>query len=77
MALKVAVFNPKESIFSGEAKSVILPGEQGVFELQPYHKPILSRLIYGTVFIDGQGIPIRRGVAKAVYDRVTIIVEER
>jgi F0F1-type ATP synthase epsilon subunit len=77
MPLSVSVFNPKEVIFTGEAKSIVLPGEQGVFELLPFHKPILSRLISGTVFIDGQSIPILRGVVKAVYDKVTIIIEER
>jgi F0F1-type ATP synthase epsilon subunit len=77
MPLSVSVFNPKEAIFTGEAKSIVLPGEQGVFELLPFHKPILSRLISGTIFIDGQSIPIRRGVVKAIYDKVTIIMEEK
>jgi F0F1-type ATP synthase epsilon subunit len=76
MLLEVFVLSPKEVIFEGKAKNVILPGEQGVFELLPFHKRILSRLISGRLFIDEQSFSIKRGIVKVNQNRVTIIVEE-
>lgn len=77
MFLDVTVLSPIEVIFEGKAKSIILPGEQGVFEVLPFHKRILSRLISGTVFIDEQSLPVRRGIVRVNQNKVTIIVEER
>jgi F0F1-type ATP synthase epsilon subunit len=75
MFLEVSVLSPKEVIFEGKAKTVILPGEQGVFEILPFHKRILSRLISGRLFIDEQSFPIKRGIVKVNQNRVTIIIE--
>ena len=77
MQLDVSVLSPKEIIFEGKANSVILPGESGVFEVLPFHKRLLSRLVYGTAFIDMQNFPIHRGIVKVDQNKVTIILEER
>ena len=77
MFLDVTVLSPIEVIFEGKAKSIILPGEEGVFEVLPFHKRILSRLISGRLFIDEQSFPIKRGVVKVNQNKVTVIVEER
>jgi len=77
MFLEVTVLSPQEVMFEGKAKSIILPGEEGVFEVLPFHKRILSRLISGRLFIDEQGFSIRRGIVKVNQNEVTIIVEER
>jgi F-type H+-transporting ATPase subunit epsilon len=74
--LDVSVLSPKEVIFEGEANSIILPGEQGVFEVQPFHKRILSRLISGVLFVDGQSFSVQRGIVKVNQNKVTIIIEE-
>jgi len=76
MFLDVTVLNPIEVIFEGKAKSIVLPGEEGVFEVLPFHKRILSRLISGRLFIDEQSFPIKRGIVKVNQNKVTIIVEE-
>ena len=76
MFLEVTVLTPKEAIFEGKAKSVILPGENGVFEALPFHKDILSRLISGNLFIDGEKIPLRRGVVKLYKNQMTVILEK-
>lgn len=62
-------------VFAGGVKSVILPGEQGVFEILTYHKPIISRLITGNIIIDGQVFPITRGIVGVNNNKATIIVE--
>ena len=77
MQLDVFVVSPRRVIFKGKAKSVILPGEQGVFEVLPFHKRVVSRLIKGTVFIDEQEFPIKRGIVKVNQNKVTVIVEEK
>lgn len=76
MSLIVSLLTPKEVIYEGEAKSLILPGEEGVFEVLPFHKRILSRLISGTLFLDQKSIAIKRGIAKVNQNKVTIIIEE-
>ena len=76
MLLEISVLSPKETVFQGVAKSIILPGEQGAFEVLPFHKRILSRLIAGNLFIDGEKFPLRRGVVKVDQNRVTVIMEE-
>jgi len=62
-------------VFAGRAKSVILPGEQGIFEILPYHKPILSRLVTGNIIVDGQIFPITRGIVGFNNNKTTIVVE--
>ena len=63
-------------VFEGTARSLILPGEKGFFEVLPYHKKLLSRLKQGPVVLDGQTFPIKRGVAKVGPEEVTVIIEE-
>jgi len=76
MQVGVLVLSPKEVIFEGQASSVKLPGEEGVFEVMPFHKRMLSRLISGIIFIDEQPFSIKRGIIKVDQNRVTIIIEE-
>jgi len=73
--LDVSLLTPREVIFEGQADSIILPGEEGVFEIQPFHKRILSRLISGILFVDEQSFSIQRGIVKVNQNKVTIIIE--
>ena len=73
---RVLVATPERVIFEGAAKSLILPGELGTFEVLPYHKRLLSRLVRGSLSIDGNVLKIKRGVAKVGLNDVTVIVEE-
>jgi F-type H+-transporting ATPase subunit epsilon len=77
MLLNVSVLDTNRIIFEGQASRVIVPGEEGTFEVLPFHKRIMSRLITGPVLVDEQSFPIRRGVIKADQNTVTIICEER
>lgn len=71
----VIVVTPEKVLFEGKADSAILPGENGVFEVMSFHKPILSRLISGEIEIDEQFLAIRRGIAKVEDNVLTAIVE--
>lgn len=49
--LHVDVVSAEESIFTGEAKFVALPGESGELGILPGHTPLISRIRPGTVKI--------------------------
>ncbi len=75
--LSVKIVTPEKILFEGKADRVILPGEGGVFEVLPFHKHILSRLLTGTIVIDDKLFPIFRGVVQVIFNRITIIMENR
>lgn len=77
MFLEVLVLNPTEVIFEGRAQSVKLPGEEGAFEVLPFHKRIMSRLVSGRLLVDEKEIPLERGVVMVDQNRVTIIIEDK
>jgi len=49
--LQVDVVSAEESIFSGEAKFVALPGENGELGIMPRHTPLITRIKPGAVRI--------------------------
>jgi F-type H+-transporting ATPase subunit epsilon len=49
--IHVDVVSAEESIFSGEAKFVALPGEMGELGIYPRHTPLISRIRAGAVRI--------------------------
>ena len=73
--LDVAIVTPQGVLFDGKAHSVILPGEQGVFEIMINHKPLVSRLFTGQIIVDDRGVSIRRGVVRVVKNQVLAVVE--
>lgn len=75
MLLDVSILNSSEVVFEGKVKSVVVPGEEGVFEVMPFHKRIISRLISGTIMIDEKVLTIRRGIAKVDQNKVIILIE--
>jgi len=75
--LDVVILNPEEIIFEGKAESVILPGEQGTFEILSFHKNLLSRLLSGSVIVDGRIFSIQRGIVKVKDNTVTIVSEAK
>jgi F-type H+-transporting ATPase subunit epsilon len=74
--LDVQMISTEEMVFEGKANSIIFPGEYGVFEVLPYHKPLVSRLVAGSIVIDGRDYPIRRGLVGLNHNKATIIVEK-
>lgn len=72
---EVVMLSPEEVIYQGKAESAVFPGENGVFETLSYHRPIVSRLVGGSVFIDGREYPIRRGLMGFNNNKATVVVE--
>ena len=74
--LELMIFTETDILFKGQAKSVIFPGEMGVFEVLPFHKRMISRLIKGNIDVDGRLFPIFRGIMKIDKNQVHVVVEK-
>ena len=76
--LQVDVVSAEESIFSGEARFVALPGESGELGIFPRHTPLITRIRPGAVHIelsDGteEFVFVAGGVLEVQPDRVTVL----
>jgi F-type H+-transporting ATPase subunit epsilon len=47
--MKIEIITPDKKIFSGEIKSIRVPGKKGSFQVLKDHAPIISTLENGTV----------------------------
>jgi len=53
--IHIDVVSAEESIFSGEAEFVVLPGEAGELGIYPRHTPLITRIKPGVVRIQKPG----------------------
>ncbi|RVT86074.1 F0F1 ATP synthase subunit epsilon [Inhella crocodyli] len=79
--IHVDVVSAEESIFSGEAKFVALPGENGELGILPQHTPLITRIKPGAVRIqradDGQEefIFVAGGILEVQPHSVTVLAD--
>ncbi|KPF49690.1 ATP synthase F0F1 subunit epsilon [beta proteobacterium AAP121] len=79
--LHVDVVSAEESIFSGEAKFVALPGENGELGILPRHTPLITRIRPGAVRIekaDGSGeefVFVAGGILEVQPGTVTVLAD--
>ena len=76
--IHVDVVSAEESIFSGEARFVAVPGESGELGIYPRHTPLITRIKPGSVRIemaDGgeEFIFVAGGILEVQPDRVTVL----
>jgi F-type H+-transporting ATPase subunit epsilon len=76
--LHVDVVSAHESIFSGEARFVVLPGESGELGIYPRHTPLITRVKPGAVRIvmadeREEFVFIAGGILEVQPDRVTVL----
>ncbi len=71
----VTLLDQAHVIFDGKAKSVILPGDEGEFEVLDFHKPVVSSLKRGEIVIDNMGFPVSRGIVRFQKDQLIALVE--
>ena len=74
--LEITILSQEETIFWGKASRVIMPGESGVFEILPFHKKFMSRLLPGTIIVDEEQFSIHRGVVQVNDNQIMVIVEK-
>jgi F-type H+-transporting ATPase subunit epsilon len=76
--IHVDVVSAEESIFSGEARFVALPGESGELGIYPRHTPLITRVKAGSVRIemaDGseEFVFVAGGILEIQPDCVTVL----
>lgn len=76
--IRVEVVSAEESLFSGDARFVALPGEAGELGIYPRHTPLITRIKPGSVRIelpDGQEefVFVAGGILEVQPDRVTVL----
>ena len=76
--LHVDVVSAEESIFSGQARFVALPGEAGELGILPKHTPLITRIKPGSVRIemtDGseEFVFVAGGILEVQPDSVTVL----
>lgn len=79
--IHVDVVSAEESIFSGEAEFVALPGEAGELGIYPKHTPLITRIRPGAVRIKVVGqaedefVFVAGGILEVQPDAVTVLAD--
>ncbi len=79
--IHVDVVSAEESIFSGEATVVSLPGEVGELGILPKHAPLITRIKPGAVRIvradnkEVEFVFVAGGILEVQPDRVTVLAD--
>ena len=79
--IHVDVVSAEESIYSGEAEFVVLPGEAGELGIYPQHTPLITRIKPGVVTItpagggEKQTIFVAGGVLEVQPKIVTVLAD--
>ncbi|HNY58155.1 MAG: ATP synthase F1 subunit epsilon [Bacteroidales bacterium] len=78
--MKIEIITPDKNIYSGEIRSVRVPGRKGSFQVLKDHAPIISTLDAGKVIIaDDQGTEVRfeitGGVIEVKRNRIILLAD--
>ncbi len=79
--IQVDVVSAEESIFSGEAKFVALPGENGELGILPRHTPLITRIKPGAVRIlradnnQEEFVFVAGGILEVQPGKVTVLAD--
>jgi F-type H+-transporting ATPase subunit epsilon len=78
--IRVDVVSAEQSIFSGEAKFVALPGENGELGILRGHTPLITRIRPGSVRIekadgDEEFVFVAGGYLEVQPDHVTVLAD--
>jgi F-type H+-transporting ATPase subunit epsilon len=79
--IHIDVVSAEESIYSGEAEFVVLPGESGELGIYPRHVPLITRIKPGTVRIKPAGggeeelIFVQGGILEVQPKVITVLAD--
>ena len=77
--LPFSLVSPERELFSGEADSVLVPGTEGLFEVQAGHAPLMSTISPGLLTIRDGGaerrLYVRGGFADVSPTGLTVLAE--
>jgi F-type H+-transporting ATPase subunit epsilon len=79
-SIKLTVITPTKLLVDEEVREVSLPSLEGYLGIFPGHRPLFAALGQGVLTFKGayrEGeVPVRRGYAEVLSDRVLVFVEE-
>jgi len=80
LTIHVDVVSAEESIFSGEAEFVVLPGEVGELGIYPRHTPLITRIKPGAVRIQKPGgeeefVFVAGGILEVQPQLITVLAD--
>ena len=80
MSFECNIVTQERTVFSGEIKSVSLPGTEGRMGILPNHSPLLTTLGFGEVLVrtpngEEQFFAIGGGYAEVQPDKVTVLAD--
>ena len=79
--IQVEVVSAEESVYSGEAAFVVLPGESGELGIYPRHTPLITRIKPGAIRIQPSGggeeqlIFVAGGILEVQPAMVTVLAD--
>lgn len=77
--MNLIILSPEQEIFSGEVKSVKVPGALGAFEMLENHAPIVSSLGKGEVRViksngEKMSLQVEGGFVEMLNNEVSLLV---
>lgn len=77
--MNLIILSPEQEIFSGEVKSVKVPGALGAFEMLENHSPIVSSLGKGEVRViksngEKMSLQVEGGFVEMLNNEVSLLV---
>ena len=79
MALRVSVISPEQTLYDGEASSVVAPAFDGQVGILTGHAPMMTLLGSGTLRLSGGGgertFAVEGGFLQVVDDQVRVVTE--
>ncbi len=77
--MKVSILTPEKNLFEGQAKSIMLPGLDGIFEVLDQHAPIIAALGKGSIKLtdengNKQKFDISKGFCEVLNNEVNLLV---
>ncbi|MFN8712647.1 MAG: ATP synthase F1 subunit epsilon [Bacteroidota bacterium] len=78
--MKLDIITPDKKLYSGEVKSVVLPGSEGSFGILNNHAAMISTLIKGRIKVTDanqstQTFDINGGVVEVFHNTITVLAE--
>jgi len=78
--MKIEILTPDQTVFSGEATLVQLPGIDGSFEILKNHAPLISALGSGKIKVQdenkqNQFFEIKGGVVEVLKNKILVLAE--
>jgi F0F1-type ATP synthase epsilon subunit len=74
---KISVMTPEALLYQGQIESAFFTGDQGEYEILPYHYPVLGILSAGNIIINWrEAVPIKFGLVRFFANDCIVLVEE-